>query len=83
MITLIETKFKKSDNQTNIDKYRVAANVSEYYIKINLPSNHHSKIHNNKAVILCKNDKNQQVYMVIWSFWSQLSSCCALYIVPN
>ncbi len=32
MINLQEwqTKFKKSDDQTNIDKYRVAANVTEY-----------------------------------------------------
>ena len=32
MINLQEwqTKFKKSDFQTNIDKYRVAANVTEY-----------------------------------------------------
>ena len=25
-----------------------------YYIKINLPSNHFSKIHKDKAIILCK-----------------------------
>ena len=25
-------KFKKSDNQTNIDKYRLAAIITEYYI---------------------------------------------------
>ena len=32
-------KLKKSDDQTNIDKYRVAANITEYYycIRINLP----------------------------------------------
>ena len=32
MKTLIKTKLKKSDNQTNIDKYGVAANITEYDI---------------------------------------------------
>ena len=32
MKTLIKTKFKKTDDQTNIDKYRVAANITEYHI---------------------------------------------------
>ena len=32
MTTFIKTKFKKSDDHTNIDKYRVAANITEYYI---------------------------------------------------
>ncbi len=32
MKTFIKTKFKKSDYQTNIDKYRAAANITEYYI---------------------------------------------------
>ncbi len=40
--TFIKAKFKKSDDQTNIDKYRVAANITD--IKINLPRNHQSKI---------------------------------------
>ncbi len=31
MTTFIKRKFKKSDDQTNIDKYRVAANT-EYHI---------------------------------------------------
>ena len=41
-----KAKLKKSDNETNIDKYRVAANITEYhlYIKISLPKSHHSKI---------------------------------------
>ncbi len=34
MATFIITK---SDDQTKIDKYRVAANITEYNIKINLP----------------------------------------------
>ena len=37
MTTFIKRKCKKSDVQTIIDKYRVAANITEYYIKINLP----------------------------------------------
>ena len=32
MTTLITAKLKKTDDQTNIDKYRVAANITEYYI---------------------------------------------------
>ena len=37
MTAFIKTKFKKSDDQTNTDKYRVGANVTEYnYIKFNL-----------------------------------------------
>ncbi len=29
---IIKAKLKKSDNQTNIDKYRVAAKITEYHI---------------------------------------------------
>ena len=32
MTTFIKIKFKKSDYQTNIDKYRVAAIITEYHI---------------------------------------------------
>ncbi len=32
MTTFIKTKFKKSDDQTNIDNYRVSANIKEYHI---------------------------------------------------
>ena len=32
MTIFTKTKFKKSDDQTNIDKYRVAANIKEYHI---------------------------------------------------
>ncbi len=32
MPTFIKTKFKKSNDQTNIGKYRVAANITEYHI---------------------------------------------------
>ena len=32
MTTFIKTKFKISDDQTNIGKYRLAANITEYQI---------------------------------------------------
>ncbi len=32
MATFIKAKLNKSENQTNIDKYRVAANITEYHI---------------------------------------------------
>ncbi len=31
MTTFIKTKFKKSDVQTNIDKYRIAVSITEYH----------------------------------------------------
>ena len=53
--TFIKTKFKISDDQTNIDKFRLAANNTEYhYIKINLIKYHYSKIYD-KEIIKCKN----------------------------
>ncbi len=33
MTTFIKAKLKKSDDQTNIDKYRVAENITEYHCK--------------------------------------------------
>ena len=42
-------KLKKSDDHMNIDKYRVAANITEYHIISNL-----SKIHDDKANTSCK-----------------------------
>ncbi len=32
MTTFIKAKFNKSDDPTNIDKYRVAAKITEYHI---------------------------------------------------
>ena len=32
MTTFIKTKFNISDDQTNIDKYRLAGNITEYHI---------------------------------------------------
>ena len=34
--TFIKTKFNKSDDQTNIDKYRVPANITEYHIILSI-----------------------------------------------
>ena len=64
MTTFIKTKLKILDNQRNIDKYSVAANITEYHIiskliflRIIIPKD--------KAIIscknLCKNVKNQLV----------------------
>ena len=33
MTTFIKTKLNKSNDQTNIDKYRVAANITKLYQK--------------------------------------------------
>ncbi len=33
MATFLKAKLKKSDDQTNIDKYRVAATLTEYHIE--------------------------------------------------
>ena len=40
-----------TDDQTNIDKYRVAANITEYHYISKLIF----KIHEEKAIITCKN----------------------------
>ena len=64
MTTFIKTKLKKSVDQTIIDKYRVAANITEYHII--------SKLIFLRIIILkfmeiiscknvCKNFKNQRV----------------------
>ena len=64
MTTFIKKSFQKSDDQSNID-YLYLLNIkykqSKYYrithyIKINLPQNHYSKIHEDKAIISCKNE---------------------------
>ncbi len=56
MTTFIKTKFKISDDQTNIDKYRLAPNITEFHImlkfilqRIIIP-----KIYDDKLIILCK-----------------------------
>ncbi len=49
MTTFIKDKLKKLDDQTNIVKYSCKYYRISYYIKINLPKNHDSKIHDCKA----------------------------------
>ncbi len=46
MTTFTHEKLKKSEDYTDIDKYRVTANIRDYHIisRINLPKNHYSKI---------------------------------------
>ncbi len=51
MATFIKAKLKKSDDQTKIDKYRVAANVTEYKIILKIIFLR-IIIHENKAIIL-------------------------------
>ena len=43
MTTFIKTKFNISDDQTNIDKYRLSAKIT-VYLKINLATNHYYKL---------------------------------------
>ena len=43
MTTFIKTKFKISDDKTNIDKYRLSTKIS-VYLKINLATNHNYKL---------------------------------------
>ena len=50
MRTFIKAKFNISDDQTNIDKYRLAADFTEYLI-ISKLTFHHYKIHDDKAII--------------------------------
>ena len=89
MKAFIKTKLKKSDDQTNIEKYRVAANIitiisyqNYSFLETLFP------IHDYKANISCKKmyikmSKINIFKMDIWTFWSQLSSCYPFYIVHN
>ncbi len=52
MTTFTKTEFKKSNDQTNIDKYRQAANITEYHIIAKLII---LRIHEyDKTIISCK-----------------------------
>ena len=69
---------KKSDDQTNIDRF--AANIKKYHIKILLLKNHHSKIHDEKRQIFhvkiyVKMLKINMLKMQVRTFWSQLWCC--------
>ena len=88
-ITFIKTKFKKSDDKTNIDKQRVAKNNTEYniiskliFLKIIIPKFRKiMRLFHVKNVY--KNSKIDMFKMNAWTFWSQLSRCYAFYIVPT
>ncbi len=54
MTTFIETKFKISNDQMNIDKYRLAANITEYHIEINHYNESLLQIHVVQRVIFGK-----------------------------
>ncbi len=55
MTTFIKGKLKlKSDEQTNIDKYREPANITEYYIKISQVIKNLKKKNNTKVLVLNK-----------------------------
>ena len=51
MTTLKKTKI--SDGQTNIDKYRLAANITEYHIISKLIISNHVKIYVKKSNSTC------------------------------
>ncbi len=64
MTTFIKAKHKKRDDQTNNDKYKVGANNTEYHIisKLIFRKYYNFKIHHDdKAIISCRNVKNQHV----------------------
>ena len=64
MRTFIKTKFKKSDDKTNIDKYRVKANITKLiFLRIIIPKFMNIR----KLFHVCKNVK-----IGLWTFWSQL-----------
>ena len=48
MTTFIKVKLKKSDDWTNIDKYRVPANIIEYHI--NILKNRRSKLRDDQSI---------------------------------
>ncbi len=53
MTIFLKAKNKKSKDKTNIDKYKSCKyyRISNY-IKFNLPRNHYSKIHDDKAMLI-------------------------------
>ena len=57
MTTFIKVKLKKSDDQINIDKCRVSANITEYHIT---------------KFILRRLSKINIFKMGVWTFWSKL-----------
>ncbi len=70
MTTFIIAKLKKSDDQTNIDKYKVAENITEYHIISILIF----QIYDDKELLHVRNVcKNVNILkMDILTIWSQL-----------
>ncbi len=85
MTTFIKTKFQKSDDQMNIDKYAELANITEYHIisKLIFFRIIISKFKNMRQIFHAKDVKINMFRKDVWTFWSQLSICYAFYIVPN
>ncbi len=56
MTTFIKANLKKSDNQSNINKCKVAANITECHIvsKLIFLRLNHKFMHDDKAIISCK-----------------------------
>ena len=72
---IIEAKFKISDDHTNIDKYRVAANIIEYHIiskliflRIIIPK--FMMIRQLFQIMYVKMSKINMFKMDVWTFWS-------------
>ncbi len=63
MKTFIKTKLKKSHDETNIDKYRVAANTTEFISKLFFLDqiNHYYKIPDDMSIISCIIPKTEHV----------------------
>ena len=61
MTPFIKAKFKISDDQTNIDKYRVAAKITEYHIISIL----FFQVYDDKSIISCKNVYKNVKYRTI------------------
>ncbi len=89
MTTFIKAKLKKWDNQRNIEKYKVASYIKECHITSKL--NFHIIIIPKFIMTMqlfhvkmyVKMSKINMFKMVVWTFWSQLSSCYPFYIVLN
>ena len=65
MKTFIKTKFKISDDQTNIDKYRLAANMTEYHIMIKIILQRIIiRKFMTKAIISCENFPFERIFVV-------------------
>ncbi len=67
MTTFIKTKFKISDDQSNIDKYRLAENITEYHIISKLILQRISKYYKLYEIVIFKMD--------ILMFHHKVSSC--------